>query len=285
MVHEHHVTSDGYLPTPVTMAAALAARTSHVPIVVSLVVLPLYHPIRLAEEMCVVDHLSEGRVSYVGGVGYRPVEYEMYGLDFHRRGRVAEESLALLLRAKTGDAFQHHGRNIQVTPAPFTPGGPAIAWGGGSIAAAERAGRHGLDFSGFRGSVRLRLAYEEASRTAGHEPGICSLPGGDQPAAVFVADNPDRAWSEIGEYLLHDARSNAEWNRSGSGTSTITFAETVDTLRREARTYRIMTPDEACDHVHVHGALPMHPLIGGLPPAIAWRYLKAAVDVLVPDHV
>jgi alkanesulfonate monooxygenase SsuD/methylene tetrahydromethanopterin reductase-like flavin-dependent oxidoreductase (luciferase family) len=128
MVHEHHLTPDGYLPTPVTMAAALAARTDHVPIVVSLVVLPLYHPIRLAEEMCVVDQLSEGRVSYVGGVGYRPVEYEMYGLDFHTRGRVADASLSLLLRAKTGEEFAHEGRRIKVTPPPFTPGGPKIAW-------------------------------------------------------------------------------------------------------------------------------------------------------------
>src|SRR5262249_4260344 len=146
VVCEHHAAEDGYLPSPMLLASAMAARTTTLPITVAVVLLPLYDPVRLAEEMAVVDILSRGRGMYVAAVGYGPAEYEMYGVEFGRRGKIAEEKLALLLQAKTGEPFEHDGRHIHVTPPPYTPGGPMIAWGGGSEAAAKRAGRHGLGF-------------------------------------------------------------------------------------------------------------------------------------------
>ena len=91
VVCEHHGVSDGYLPSPMVLATAMAARTTTLPITVAVVVLPLYQPVRLAEDMAVLDIISRGRVSYVGAVGYVPAEYEQHGVDFHRRGRIAEE--------------------------------------------------------------------------------------------------------------------------------------------------------------------------------------------------
>ena len=122
MVCEHHTASDGYLPSPIVLASAMAARTRSVPIIVAVVLLPLYDPVRLAEEMTVLDLISKGRVSYVAAIGYRPVEYEMYGIDYHRRGKIADEKLEVLLAAKTGEPFEHDGRRIHVTPSPLTPG-------------------------------------------------------------------------------------------------------------------------------------------------------------------
>src|SRR3712207_5932527 len=91
VVCEHHGVEDGYLPSPVVLATAMAARTKTLPINVAVVVLPLYDPVRLAEEVVVLDMISRGRVSYVAGLGYRPEEYEMLGVDFARRGRLADE--------------------------------------------------------------------------------------------------------------------------------------------------------------------------------------------------
>ena len=68
---EHHGSADGYLPAPLILATAIAARTRSLPIVLT-VVLPLYEPVRLAEEMAVLDIISAGRASYVFGLGYRP---------------------------------------------------------------------------------------------------------------------------------------------------------------------------------------------------------------------
>ncbi|MCP6768937.1 hypothetical protein NL529_29240, partial [Klebsiella pneumoniae] len=89
------------------------------------------------------------------------------------------ENLALLLRAVKGEPFEHEGRRIHVTPPPATPGGPRIAWGGGSKPAARRAGRYGLDFFAQSGDPMLREVYEEACRASGHKPGMCILPPRD----------------------------------------------------------------------------------------------------------
>ena len=84
IVCEHHAMSDGYLPSPMVLATAMAARTATLPIMVAVVVLPLYQPVRLAEDMVVLDIISGGRVSYVAAIGYVPEEYEQHGVDFHQ---------------------------------------------------------------------------------------------------------------------------------------------------------------------------------------------------------
>ena len=82
IVCEHHGQSDGYLPAPMILASALAARTTSIQIVVAAVVLLLHDPVQLAEEMVVLDIISGGRLSYVAALGYQRDEYEMLGVDF-----------------------------------------------------------------------------------------------------------------------------------------------------------------------------------------------------------
>jgi alkanesulfonate monooxygenase SsuD/methylene tetrahydromethanopterin reductase-like flavin-dependent oxidoreductase (luciferase family) len=279
---EHHTSDDGYLPSPVVLASAMAARTTVLPITIAVVLLPLYDPVRLAEEMAVLDHLSRGRVSYVAAIGYRPVEYEMYGVDFHRRGRIAEGKLRVLLRAKTGEAFEHNGHRIRVTPAPFTPGGPIVAWGGGSAPAARRAGRFGLGFLAQGGGQGLVSEYEEAARAAGHEPGFCYVPSADAPTTLFVAEDVDRAWEELGPYLMNDVRGYAQWNEGDTTTASISFVETAEALRAENRSHRILTVDEAVAFARTGMPIGLHPIIGGLPPELAWPYLHTVVDKVMP---
>jgi alkanesulfonate monooxygenase SsuD/methylene tetrahydromethanopterin reductase-like flavin-dependent oxidoreductase (luciferase family) len=282
MLCEHHAASDGYLPAPVPMAAAIASRTTTMPIVIAVVLLPLYDPVRLAEEMAVLDIISNGRVSYVGGVGYRPEEYEMYGVDMHRRGAIAESHLAFLLQAIKGEPFEYEGRRVHVTPPPVTPGGPTISWGGGTVAAARRAGRYGLDFFAQKDGDDLRVAYEEESRKHGHEPGNCILPARDAPSTIFVADDVDRAWEELGPYLMHDVLSYAEWNQNTKDTSSLSFVSTAEELRAENASHRIFSVDEAIEFARAGGLLGLHPIIGGLPPEIAWRYLEIVADKVMP---
>lgn len=279
---EHHATTDGYLPSPTVLASAMAARTTRLPIWLMVAILPLYDPIRLAEDMCVLDVLSGGRVMLVAGLGYRPEEYELFGVDFSARGAIAEEKLELLLRARTGEPFEHRGHTLQVTPAPVTPGGPTVAWGGGSVAAARRAGRHGIGLFAQRGTPAMREAYEEAARAAGHKPGICFLPQPDMPTTVFVSDDLDRAWDELGPYLMHDVRTYAAWNPAKDTTASMSHATTVDELRRAEASHRVLTVDEAVALMDGGGVLQMHPLIGGLPPEIAWRYLRTVSEEVLP---
>jgi alkanesulfonate monooxygenase SsuD/methylene tetrahydromethanopterin reductase-like flavin-dependent oxidoreductase (luciferase family) len=279
---EHHGSDDGYLPSPLIMASAMAARTTTLPITIAVIQLPLYDPVKLAEEMCVLDQISGGRVSYVGGVGYLPSEYEMYGLDFHRRGRLADEKLELLLRAKSGEPFEHDGRSIHVTPAPLTPGGPMVMWGGGTLAAARRAGRNGLGFFGQTDDPAIGEAYAEAARASGHEPGMCLLPPKESVQTLFVADDLDQAWEELGPYLMHDVLAYAAWNEGKEKSASMSHATTAEELRAEAKSHQIVTVEQAVAMVRAGAPLPLHPLIGGLPPELAWKYLKTVTDEVMP---
>jgi alkanesulfonate monooxygenase SsuD/methylene tetrahydromethanopterin reductase-like flavin-dependent oxidoreductase (luciferase family) len=277
-VCEHHTMADGYLPSPLVLAAAIAARTRSLPIMTAALILPLYDPIRLAEDMVVLDIISGGRVSYVLAVGYRPEEFEHHGADFARRGRIVEDQLALLLRAKSGEPFEHDGRRIHVTPAPVTPGGPTVMWGGGSPAAAKRAGRFGLDFFAQGGGPELEEVYAAEARAHGNEPGFCMIPPTDLATTVFVAEDLDAAWAELGPHLMHDVRSYAAINEGNTHTASLSTATTVAELRAENRSHRIVTVDEAISMIKQGSPLALHPLVGGLPPEIAWRYLRTVTD-------
>jgi alkanesulfonate monooxygenase SsuD/methylene tetrahydromethanopterin reductase-like flavin-dependent oxidoreductase (luciferase family) len=278
IVCEHHTMEDGYLPSPMVLATAMAARTTTLPIMTAALILPLYDPVRLAEDMVVLDIVSGGRVSYVMAVGYRPEEFEHHGVDFGRRGRLVEEQLALLLRAKTGAPFEHDGRRIHVTPAPLTEGGPRIAWGGGSPAAAKRAGRFGLDFFAQGGGAELEGVYQAEARAHGHEPGFCMIPSTDMATTVFVAHDLDRAWAEVGPHLLHDVVSYARINEGNTHTASLSRATTVEELRAEDRTHRIVTVEEAVAIVRSGMPLQLQPLVGGLPPEVAWKHLRIVTD-------
>jgi alkanesulfonate monooxygenase SsuD/methylene tetrahydromethanopterin reductase-like flavin-dependent oxidoreductase (luciferase family) len=276
VLSEHHATADGHLPSPVILAAALAARTKVLNILVAAAVLPLYHPVRLAEDITVLDNLSHGRVSYAFGIGHRPEEYEHMGVEVGNRGKIADEHLALILELMAGAPVRVDGRTVHVTPAPVTPGGPRILIAGGSAAAAKRAGRHGLGLIAYTDAAAVREAFEAESRANGHEPGPLQMPDGRSPTAVFVADDVDRAWSEIGSYLLHDATMAAQYRQGDESVASITAARTVGELRSSSGPYDIVAIGDAVDRIRAGVVLPLHPLCGGLPPDLAWPYLERA---------
>jgi len=228
--------------------------------------------------MNLLDIISKGRVSYTLGIGYRPEEFEHFGVNLRRRGRVAEEKLQLLLRLRTGDTVEHEGRRIRVTPPPFTPGGPRVMWGGGSVAAAQRAGRYGLALQANAEVPGMREAYEAACRANGHVPGPVLVPDGTPPV-MFVADDVDAAWAELGPHLLHDAKMYSSWNPGDQTTALITHATSIEQLRTPSSGYRIMSVADATDYVADGGVLRLAPLCGGIPPDVAWPYLKLAANV------
>ena len=102
---------------------------------------------------------------------------------------------------------------------------------------------------------------------------MCMIPARDSATSVFVADDVDRAWEQIGPFMLHDAQMYASWLGDTAAASKST-ASTIDALRAEGGAYRILTPDEAVDHVRAHGVLALHPLCGGCPPELAWETLE-----------
>ena len=121
---------------------------------------------------------------------------------------------------------------------------------------------------------------EDAYRAEGGDaaPGCFFAPVG-VPNTVFVADDPERAWAEIGEYMLRDAVSYSQWNAHREGTVSISRAPTVADLAAEKGAYQIITPAEAGELVRMGHPLGLQPLVGGLPRDLAWPYLEAAAAV------
>jgi alkanesulfonate monooxygenase SsuD/methylene tetrahydromethanopterin reductase-like flavin-dependent oxidoreductase (luciferase family) len=280
---EHHGAEDGYLPAPMILASAIAARTERLMISLVAAILPFYDPVRLAEEVAVLDIISKGRTSYVLALGYRSEEFEHFGIDRAVRGKVADEKLALLRALLSGEPVVHQGRRISVTPSPQTPGGPSLMWGGASLAAARRAGRKGLGLLANGNVLGMREAYEAACREHGHTPGPVLLPGPDTPSVTFVADDVDAAWDELGEYLLHDARGYAKWNPDNDVSAGISAARDVTELRDKFKSHRIIQTAQAIDIVRGGGMLNLSPLCGGVPPGMAWPYLKRVGEVVLPE--
>ncbi len=245
----------------------------------------LYDPVRLAEDLAVLDHVSAGRVMCVVGMGYRDEEYQLFGVDPATRAQQMEDLLDVLKRAWTGEPFVHPTRGtIQVTPTPATSGGPPLAYGGHTPAAARRAARHGLLFLAESRGDHLQQAYDEEARRLQIEAPGCQLTVPGTATTAFVAEDLDAAWAELGPRMLNEIRLYREWNqRAGkSGIASLSEADNVDDLRAEGGGYRIYTPAQAAELAASGQVLSLEPLCGGLPPERAWHYLRAAAAAVAP---
>lgn len=282
IISEHHCAEDGFLSSPLVLAGALVGCTQSVRISVAALLAPLHDPIRLAEDIAVLDLVSGGRVTIVAGLGYRPVEYVAMGKRFDRRGRLFDECLEVLIKAWGGEPFEYNGEIIQVTPKPASTARELLVIGGSSAAAAKRAARFGLSFSPPLHDDELNgIYFSECERLAVEDPKIGD-PG--EPWMLLVSEDPDRAWAESGPYLLHDARVYASWQRAGQHSYQHSVATTVEELREEGK-YRIMSPEECINYAAAfgeHAAFRHFPLGGGNPPEFGWASLETFVNKVLP---
>jgi alkanesulfonate monooxygenase SsuD/methylene tetrahydromethanopterin reductase-like flavin-dependent oxidoreductase (luciferase family) len=282
VVSEHHGMPDGWLSTPLTAAGAIVGATERIRVFLSAVLLPLHDPVRVAEQLVVLDHLSRGRVMTVLGAGYRPEEFAMAGVDVRHRGRILEERIRVLLDAFTGEPFTYEGRDVVVTPRPFTDPHPPVFVGGGVEAAARRAARLRLPMMPMHDDARLAAWYEDEAAKTGFTGGFVMRPSG--PTFVHVARDPDAAWARIGPYVLDEARTYAAIQTGGQHSAPMVDTDSLDELRASPQVL-VGTPDDvlaAAAEIPPGGALTFNPLAGGLPPSLAWESLELFAAEVLP---
>jgi alkanesulfonate monooxygenase SsuD/methylene tetrahydromethanopterin reductase-like flavin-dependent oxidoreductase (luciferase family) len=280
VISEHHGSDDGYLPSPLVLASAIAARTERAPIVVSALLGLFYDPVHLAEDLAVLDIVSRGRLVCTLGIGYRPEELAMFGVDARTRGDAMEDLIAFLRGAWSGEPVDHPTRGrMRITPTPYTSGGPMLMYGGHSKAAARRAARNGMLFQAVSDDQELETVYLAEAARAGVDPVGCMLVAPGTPTSMFIADDVDAAWEEIGRHLLNDANRYSAWNAERDGITSITRAANVAELRA-GDSYVIVTPDEARAHRDAGLPVVLDPLCGGIDPATATRYFDGALEAL-----
>jgi alkanesulfonate monooxygenase SsuD/methylene tetrahydromethanopterin reductase-like flavin-dependent oxidoreductase (luciferase family) len=277
VLSEHHGVDDGYLSAPVTLAAAIAGRTQRLRIQIAAVLVPLHDPVRLAEQLATVALVAGGRLGIVAGVGYRQEEFDMAGVDRAQRGRLLEEYVGVLRQAWTGEPFAWRGRTIRVTPKPASP--PMILVGGSTPAAARRAARLRAGFFPAIGDPTLVDVYDAECRRHGFDGGFAMLPGG--PGFVHVSEDPERDWARIGPHALYDAQSYHAWQTPDQRSQVHVAARTVDDVRHSG-VYRVVTPEECVALAAEVGTLVLHPLMGGMPPALGWAGLELFAAKVLP---
>jgi alkanesulfonate monooxygenase SsuD/methylene tetrahydromethanopterin reductase-like flavin-dependent oxidoreductase (luciferase family) len=277
---EHHGSEDGYLPSPLIVAAAMAARTRHVRISLAALIAPFYEPLRLAEDLAVLDDLSSGRIDVILANGYRAEEFEMLGVPISERAKRTEEAIETLRKAWTGKPFEYRGRTVQVTPAPARTGGPAIVLGGSSNAAARRAARLADGF--VPSNAECWTAYRDEMQKLGKgDPGPGMMTG--QLVSTVLAEDVDLGWDTFAPYFLHDMNTYGDWLET-SGTKGPYWTTTLDQLR-DTGAYRVVTPATLVDELRAMGDFAvtvLHPMVGGIPPKLAWESLRLFDQEVLP---
>jgi alkanesulfonate monooxygenase SsuD/methylene tetrahydromethanopterin reductase-like flavin-dependent oxidoreductase (luciferase family) len=134
---EHHFTPLGTAPSPSVFLSALAQRTRRLRFGPLVYTLALYHPLRLAEEVCMLDHLSRGRMVLGVGRGVSPVEMGLFGVDPDKAQSMYMEAYEVLMKALTQDALTHEGthynyRNVPIRMRPLQQPAPPLWYGLGN---------------------------------------------------------------------------------------------------------------------------------------------------------
>jgi probable F420-dependent oxidoreductase len=179
---EHHQDQDGFLPSPLIVATAVAVQTQRLHVGTSVILLPLHHPVHVAEDVATLDIVSKGRIILGVGVGYQAADFQAFGVPMEHRAAMFEEGIAIIRQCWSGERFSFHGahytlENLQMRPRPFQTPAPPL-WIGASVpAAVRRAGRLGDAFvatpsTNLANTVSLVDTYRQAALQAGRQPQV-----------------------------------------------------------------------------------------------------------------
>jgi alkanesulfonate monooxygenase SsuD/methylene tetrahydromethanopterin reductase-like flavin-dependent oxidoreductase (luciferase family) len=196
---EHHFVEDGYLPSFVPVAGAAAAITKRMRISTDIALLPFSHPIRLAEDLAVLDQLSGGRMELGAGLGYAPHEFRAFGIPVSRRVSLTEECIDILKLAWTGESFSYHGKryqfdDVRVTPVPVQPGGPPLWIASTSAMSAARAARYEANVLPQGPRDVVLDGWKDNVRAAGGDPDQYRI---GIIRSFLVTDDPERDWPPL----------------------------------------------------------------------------------------
>jgi alkanesulfonate monooxygenase SsuD/methylene tetrahydromethanopterin reductase-like flavin-dependent oxidoreductase (luciferase family) len=211
---EHHFVDDGYLPSPLVVAAAVAARTERMRIGTNVLLLPMHHPLRVAEDAAVADLVSGGRFVLGVGQGYVQHEFEVLGFDRRYRPSLFEEGIEIIRRAWEEGRTGYEGRRWRFEDLPFEPRPerpPPIYVGAFRDPAIDRAARMADGFLASAGGGafietyrKVREALARHGRTIEDFPYVAS-------GVAYVHEDSERARGDVAPAIAYQRSRYAEW--------------------------------------------------------------------------
>ena len=279
---EHHGSEDGYLPQPFTLAAAMAAVTKNIHFSLGAVILPLHDPVIIAEQIAVLDLISQGRIRVIFGAGYVPSEFAMFNTSTKDRAKQLDAGIEIILRALRGERFEFQGRPIFIRPLPTRDPADIIMAGGAVPASARRAARFDIGL----GPMNSETAdlYLEECKQLGQKPRTYFRPVAGMPLGVHLCEDPEQGWQAIERHAVHVITEYAKWAEQEGDTSKSPFRGLTDpAVLRQAGLFAAWTPEmllEKLPSLPEHGTISFQPLLGGLAPGEGWKSLKLLEQTL-----
>lgn len=256
---EHHFVDDGYCPSLMPVAAAIAAATTRIRIGTKVVLLPFHEPVRLAEDVAVVDVLSGGRLELGLAAGYRRAEFDGFAIPPSERGARMREGLDVLVKALVGDPFTHQGRfhrygEVQIVPPPIQR--PIPLWLGGRTPAAIRRAatyRANLALADFvlEHCEQDYTVYRDALEQEGCDPAEFEVAA---VATVFLDEDDERAWAVAGEHVLYQQNQYQQWFREAGDRPSDDFAAATSRADLREGSILVGSPDRVLDRIQAFNA-------------------------------
>lgn len=276
-VSEHHRFDDGYLPQPLTMLAAIAARTTRIRLGTAVLVAPLHHAAEIAEQAAVVDILSNGRLDLGLGAGYRIPEYDLYGADASRR-YAATDGRARDVRRMWADGG--------ISPLPVQEHVPI--WMG--YQGPQGARRAGLLGEGLLSLDRtLHPVYRDGLLEGGHDPARARMSGGIQS---WVSEDPEADWPLVSRHVGYQIDSYLKHMVQGTDQPAPPPVDPDKLRRRDPRQplsyFHFGTPEEVAARVRTYVAdAPADTAffwgsLGGMPEAEVVKQIQLVCTRLAP---
>ena len=182
---EHHQQEDGYLPNPLLLAGLVGMKTERIKVGTCVLLMPLHHPVHVAEDCAVIDQATKGRLVLSVGVGYQPHDFDAFEIPITERATRTEEAMEIIRKSWTGDRFSFEGKHFHyqdtlITPGPSQQSGPPIWMASWTPVGLRRAGRLAdgwiADPVQSLGVIKdYATRYRAAAEKAGRKPYICLM--------------------------------------------------------------------------------------------------------------
>lgn len=279
---QHHGSEDGYLPQPFVLAGGMAAVTSRVRFLLGAVILPLHDPVEIAEQMAIVDLMSNGRLSVIFGAGYVPSEFAMFGKSLKDRAKLMDDGIEIVLRALRGERFEKNGRPIFIRPLPVQAPENIVMVGGGVPASAKRAAKFDVGFGPMKAEL-VDIYLAECERL-GNQPRQYSRPKPGMPISIHLCEDPEAGWQALERHAVHVITEYAKWAEQEGDASNSPFKGLTDpAVLRQAGLFAAWTPDQLLAKIADMGdntSIGFQPLLGGMAPDEGWKSLKLLEQVM-----